>query len=73
MSILSQRRTTRPFGLAGGEDGAPGRNTLYRAGETAGIDVGGVATFAGRPGDRLVIETPGGGGWGAPPPGAGRE
>jgi 5-oxoprolinase (ATP-hydrolysing) len=73
VSILSQRRTTRPFGLAGGEDGAPGRNTLYRAGETAGIDVGGVATFAGRPGDRLVIETPGGGGWGALPPGAGRE
>jgi 5-oxoprolinase (ATP-hydrolysing) len=67
VSILSQRRTTRPFGCAGGEDGAAGRNTLYRARERggAGIDVGGVATFAVEPGDRLVIETPGGGGWGA--------
>ena len=66
VSILSQRRTTRPFGLAGGEDGAPGRNVLYRAGESEGVDIGGVATFQARPGDRLVIETPGGGGWGAP-------
>ena len=66
VSILSQRRTTRPFGCAGGEDGAAGRNVLHRvaAGSGAGEDVGGVATFAVEPGDRLVIETPGGGGWG---------
>jgi 5-oxoprolinase (ATP-hydrolysing) len=66
VSILSQRRTTRPFGCAGGEDGASGRNTLYRGGERGGqgMDVGGVATFEVEPGDRLVIETPGGGGWG---------
>ena len=31
VSILSQRRTTRPFGCDGGEDGAAGRNTLHRA------------------------------------------
>ena len=67
VSILSQRRTTRPFGCAGGEDGAAGRNTLHRAGERGeGEDVGGVATFEVGPGDRLVIETPGGGGWGGP-------
>jgi 5-oxoprolinase (ATP-hydrolysing) len=75
VSILSQRRTTRPFGCAGGEDGAAGRNVLHRAGRSTGVggahereagdvDVGGVATFEVSPGDRLVIETPGGGGWG---------
>jgi 5-oxoprolinase (ATP-hydrolysing) len=76
VSILSQRRTTRPFGCAGGEDGAAGRNVLYRVSERAtegaagGVDVGGVATFAVAAGDRLLIETPGGGGWGgATPPG----
>ncbi|HVS10418.1 MAG TPA: hydantoinase B/oxoprolinase family protein, partial [Planctomycetota bacterium] len=58
--------TTRPFGLEGGEDGAAGRNTLYRAGERDGKDIGGVATVEVRPGDRLLIETPGGGGWGRP-------
>lgn len=61
--ILSGRRATRPFGLAGGADGAPGETTLIRAdgrretlGATGSADV--------RPGDRIVIATPGGGGHG---------
>jgi 5-oxoprolinase (ATP-hydrolysing) len=65
VSILSQRRTTRPYGLEGGADGAAGRNLLRRAGSSEEIDLGGVATFEGLPGDRLTIETPGGGGWGS--------
>jgi 5-oxoprolinase (ATP-hydrolysing) len=58
VSILSERRARAPFGLAGGADGAPGRNTHN------GRDVGGKASFAGATGDRVRIETPGGGGYG---------
>ncbi len=61
--ILSNRRRVPPFGLAGGADGALGINTLERSsGEvevlpaTASVTVG--------PGDVMVIETPGGGGYG---------
>ena len=66
LSILSQHRTSGPFGLAGGQPGAPGSQSLIRADgrvETLsfidGREVG--------PGDRLILETPGGGGWGRPP------
>lgn len=65
LSLLSQRRVVAPYGMEGGGAGALGRQTLYRAtGEIeplAGIDAREVL-----PGDRVVIETPGGGGWGAP-------
>jgi N-methylhydantoinase B/oxoprolinase/acetone carboxylase alpha subunit len=52
-----------PPGAAGGLPGSPGRNTLVRAGG-ASTDVGGKARMQLESGDRLVIETPGGGGWG---------
>jgi 5-oxoprolinase (ATP-hydrolysing) len=58
VSILSERRTTRPFGLAGGEPGSPGRNLVN------GREVGGKASLHLQIGDRLRIETPGGGGYG---------
>jgi 5-oxoprolinase (ATP-hydrolysing) len=58
VSILSERRTRRPFGLAGGAPGAAGRN-LHN-----GRDVGGKASFAAAAGDVICIETPGGGGFG---------
>ena len=64
VSILSERRTRQPFGLDGGQPGAPGRN-LHN-----GRDVGGKASFAAAAGDVICIETPGGGGFG--PAGAGR-
>jgi 5-oxoprolinase (ATP-hydrolysing) len=60
VSILSERRTRRPFGLAGGQPGAAGRN-LHNESE-----VGGKASFDVEPGETFRIETPGGGGWGAP-------
>jgi N-methylhydantoinase B/oxoprolinase/acetone carboxylase alpha subunit len=60
VSILSERRDRAPFGLAGGEPGRPGRN-LWN-----GRDVGGKASFAAAAGDRIRIETPGGGGYGPP-------
>jgi 5-oxoprolinase (ATP-hydrolysing) len=59
VSILSERRTRRPFGLAGGAAGAAGRN-LWN-----GQPVDGKASFEVSAGDRVRIETPGGGGYGA--------
>jgi N-methylhydantoinase B len=64
-SIVSERRATQPPGAAGGAPGAFGRNTLVRRGGDES-DVGGKARMQVDAGDRLVIETPGGGGWGQP-------
>jgi len=64
-SILSNRRRTAPFGLAGGADGAPGRNTIVRA-SGAVERVGAAAEMEFAAGERFVIETPGGGGYGTP-------
>jgi 5-oxoprolinase (ATP-hydrolysing) len=65
VSILSQRRGSRaPFGLEGGQAGTVGRNTLVRA-DGSTVALGGLAQFTAAPGDVLVIETPGGGGFGA--------
>lgn len=59
-AILSERRDTSPFGMQGGHPGERGLNTLN------GRSLGGKANFEAAPGDVLCIETPGGGGWGAP-------
>jgi 5-oxoprolinase (ATP-hydrolysing) len=65
VSILSQRRGPYPpYGLAGGKPGALGRNLLHRADGTR-EQLPGAAQFRARAGDVLVIETPGGGGYGA--------
>jgi 5-oxoprolinase (ATP-hydrolysing) len=64
-AILSNRRRVAPFGLAGGRDGAVGRNWIERAdGRVEPLPA--TATSAMLPGDAFVIETPGGGGYGAP-------
>ena len=55
-----------PFGLAGGAPGQVGRNTLLREGQL--LELPGKCSLAGRPGDVLIIETPGGGAWGAKAP-----
>jgi len=63
--ILSGRRLTRPFGLAGGGDALPGITRVERtSGEVEVLDSTAGVTMA--PGDAIVIETPGGGGYGAP-------
>ncbi len=62
VTILSDRRMRGPYALAGGEAGARGRNRLLRAGKT--IELPGKLRFTARVGDRLRIETPGGGGYG---------
>src|SRR2546428_24073 len=63
-SILSERRALRPKGLEGGDDGRPGKNLLVRNGRRRRLP--GKVTLELRRGDLLVIETPGGGGWGPP-------
>ncbi|MBX9643626.1 MAG: hydantoinase B/oxoprolinase family protein, partial [Novosphingobium sp.] len=63
--ILAGRRINRPFGLAGGEEAAPGINRVERtSGELEVLPATAAVTMA--PGDVMVIETPGGGGYGAP-------
>lgn len=62
VTVNSERRLEGPYGLCGGQDGATGINRLIQDGEERAI--GGKATIYVKAGDRLVIETPGGGGWG---------
>jgi N-methylhydantoinase B len=60
-TLITERRRHAPRGRAGGADGAPGRNLLN--GEPLPSKHAGEL----EPGDRLRIETPGGGGYGEPP------
>jgi N-methylhydantoinase B len=65
-SLLTERRDHAPWGAAGGGDGGKGRNALVRAGgEEEALPA--KTTVRLRRGDRLVVETPGGGGYGAAP------
>ncbi|MGH8945349.1 MAG: hydantoinase B/oxoprolinase family protein [Acidimicrobiia bacterium] len=64
LSLMGERRRHAPWGLAGGRPGAPGEDWLvtvdgerHRLPAKTTIEVG--------PGDRLVVLTPGGGGWGS--------
>ncbi|MDO9445547.1 MAG: hydantoinase B/oxoprolinase family protein, partial [Dehalococcoidia bacterium] len=65
VTLVTERRTLAPWGLAGGGPGATGRNTLIRA-DGVTSDLGARAQVEVHPGDRIRIETPGGGGWGTP-------
>jgi 5-oxoprolinase (ATP-hydrolysing) len=63
--ILANRRRVPPFGMAGGDPGAVGRNHVERA--DGGIELlPATAAVELEAGDRFVIETPGGGGYGKP-------
>jgi 5-oxoprolinase (ATP-hydrolysing) len=70
VSILSERRARAPFGLAGGLPGAAGRNAVLRR-DGSSEALGGHARLRLEPGDQLLVETPGGGGFGAPVSAAG--
>lgn len=65
VSTLSQHRRVPPYGMAGGEPGALGANRVERADGTV-TELGASDTADVGPGDVLVIETPGGGGYGPP-------
>ncbi|KZT70591.1 cytoplasmic protein [Daedalea quercina L-15889] len=89
VSILSERRTRQPYGMEGGEPGEMGRNTWVkqprkedgdlpestRPGplQPRKINIGGKAAVWMGKGDRLLIETPGAGAWGAVEDGEGAE
>jgi N-methylhydantoinase B len=62
VTILSDRRVTRPYGLEGGEAGKPGNTLLISGG--AEKSLAGKDSARARAGDRIRVETPGGGGYG---------
>ena len=65
LSLLTERRATRPYGAAGGAPGASGRNALERP-DGSFEELPGRITLDLDAGDRLRVETPGGGGYGEP-------
>ncbi|HEX9207228.1 MAG TPA: hydantoinase B/oxoprolinase family protein [Steroidobacteraceae bacterium] len=62
--VLANHRRIAPFGLEGGEPGAPGRNSIRRAGSGASETLAATFGLAVQPGDQVQVETPGGGGFG---------
>jgi 5-oxoprolinase (ATP-hydrolysing) len=65
LSVLTQHRTVAPYGSHGGRAGLTGNQRVIRAsGEIVELrSIDGCKVLSG---DRLIIETPGGGGWGEP-------
>jgi 5-oxoprolinase (ATP-hydrolysing) len=70
-TLLTERRDRPPYGLEGGEPGACGRNAAVR-GDGRREALPGKCSVVLEPGDALVVETPGGGGFGSPRTGAPR-
>mgnify|MGYP003299629598 CR=1 FL=1 len=70
VSLLTNRRTTKPFGLEEGESGKPGCNTVLRPSISVEVSKGSIheldssAQLHVKKGTVLRIETPGGGGFG---------
>jgi|Deesub1362A_J573_1020465.scaffolds.fasta_scaffold00267_21 N-methylhydantoinase B len=62
LSVQSERRKFRPVGLHGGKDGSPGRNYVIREGKV--LTLPSKVTIGVKKNDLIVIETPGGGGYG---------
>ncbi len=62
VSLMGERRRVAPWGLAGGGSGACAEDWLIRDGDRMRLE--GKTTFEVVPGDRLLVLTPGGGGWG---------
>ncbi|MBJ7308753.1 hydantoinase B/oxoprolinase family protein [Rugamonas sp. CCM 8940] len=63
-AILSNNRIHAPFGMAGGEPGATGRNLVQRS-DGSVEELGHIGKCAMQVDDVFIIETPGGGGYGA--------
>lgn len=64
LSVLTERRSTRPYGLHGGEDGAMGLNLLHK-GDGRVLNLGAKNSISLQPGDTFCLYTPGGGGYGS--------
>ncbi len=69
LSLITERRESQPWGLAGGGPGAVGENSLLREGDESRAErLADKCTVELRAGDVVRMLTPGGGGWGVPPP-----
>lgn len=65
LSVVTQHRMERPYGLQGGEPGMPGEQFVERKnGEI--VKLGSVDGCKVEAGDKLILKTPGGGGYGKP-------
>ena len=64
VTMLADRRKTSPYGLNGGASGRVGRTLAVRGGEEQALS--GKANVRLKKGDRIRVESPGGGGWGKP-------
>ena len=64
VTLLTDRRTLAPYGLAGGEPGALGRSLLLSGSKETVLPA--KCSIEAAAGDIIRIETPGGGGWGQP-------
>ncbi len=62
VTINSERRRKAPYGLQGGKPGQSGKNRLIQGGQEQ--EIGAKHMTQVKSGDKLIIETPGGGGWG---------
>jgi 5-oxoprolinase (ATP-hydrolysing) len=67
VSLLTQRRSTRPFGLKGGKPGHPGRNIRVKV-DGSQEELAGVDGYHAKAMEKLIVMTPGGGGYGPPLP-----
>ncbi|RVE51001.1 hypothetical protein evm_004292 [Chilo suppressalis] len=65
LSVLTERRAFQPYGMNGGEPGARGLNLLQRK-EGRVINLGGKTSIVAYPGDKYIMNSPGGGGYGRP-------
>ncbi len=63
VTLLADRRKRGPYGLEGGSDGAPGRNIAIRS-DGSELPLPAKGSVRLKRGDRVRIESPGGGGWG---------
>jgi N-methylhydantoinase B len=63
VTLLADRRSHGPYGLAGGADGAPGRTAITHS-DGSEEELPGKTSLRLRAGDRVRIESPGAGGWG---------
>jgi len=65
VTFLCDRRKFAPYGLAGGEDGAKGRDVIEKSNGQSTVMPGKCTLYA-EAHDVIHVETPGGGGWGKP-------
>jgi N-methylhydantoinase B len=63
VTLLADRRVRGPWGLQGGEDGTPGKAAVVHGDGSVG-ELGGKFNVRLRRGERIRVESPGGGGWG---------